>query len=264
MTTMNTKQDFLRLLNGDAEFKAEVRRIILTEELLNVPAILREMSERQNEMAERQSEMIKWQTEMSVWKDETSERQNEMSERQNEMAERQNEMSKWQTEMSVWKDEMSERQRRMQDDIGVIKGRMIEFNLEKRIVPLLSELLNLRNGIIVRGGPHNRAMSEFDEAIYDAYKKGVIDQRERTRINRTDTVVRATNGETGETVYSVVEASWVIDDNDVIRARRSAEVVAKIYPGAKAEAVVYGATINDRGRDAAERLGVIVSDTAPA
>lgn len=250
MTTMNTKQDFLRLLNGDAEFKAEVRRIILTEELLNVPAILREMAERQSEMAERQSEMAERQPQMAKW--------------QAEMSERQAQMIKWQAEMTERQTQMSERQRRMQDDLGEIKGQKIEFRLERRIVSILSDLLNQRNGIIIRGGHHNRAVSEFNEAIYDAYKKGVIDDRERNRIISTDMVVRATNRESGEIVYSVVEASWVIDDNDVIRAHRSAEVVAKIYPGAKAEAVVYGATINDRGRDAAERLGVIVSDNASA
>ena len=234
MTTVNTKREFLRLLRSDPEFKAEVRSLILTEELLNVPTILREMSERMSEMSERMSEM----------------------------SEQQGETVKWQSEMSVWKDEVTERQRRMQDDLGDIKGLKVEFRLERRIVSILSRLLNQRNGIIVRGGHHNSAVAEFEEAIYDARQNGVIDEREHVRINNTDVVVRATNRETRDTVYSVVEASWVIDDNDVIRARRSAEVVAKIYPDAKAVAVVYGMSINDRGRDAAEKFGVIVSDNA--
>ena len=269
MTTVNTKREFLRLLRSDPEFKAEVRSLILTEELLNVPTILREMSERMGEMSERQSEMSVWKDEMSVWKNEMSVWKNEMSERMDEMSERQDETARWQSEMSdwkdemsVWKDEMSERQRRIQDDLGVVKGRGIEFILERNIVSILSELLDQRNGTIVRGGYQTPAVYEFNNAIYDAYKSGAIDQRERIRVNRTDMIVRATNGETGETVYSAVEASWVIDDNDVIRARRSAEVLAKMYPDAKTEAVVYGMSINDRGRDAAERFGVIVSDNA--
>lgn len=146
---------------------------------------------------------------------------------------------------------------------SLLKQIRLELRMEKRIIFVLSDLLNQKDGIIVRGGPcpHSPAASEFNDAFRHAYKRGAIDKRESARIARGGLVVRGENRETGETVYAVADASWVIDDNAVIEAHRNAELVAKVYPDAKTEAVVYGTTINDRGRDAAERLGVVVYDS---
>ena len=139
----------------------------------------------------------------------------------------------------------------------------LEIRMEKRIIFILSDLLNQKDGIIVRCGPcpSSPAASEFNDAFRHAYKRGAIDKRESARIAGGGLVVRGTNRETGETVYAVADASWVIDEDAVIKAHRNAELVAKVYPDAKTEAVVYGTTINDGGRDAAERLGVVVYDS---
>ena len=144
---------------------------------------------------------------------------------------------------------------------SLLKQIRLELRMEKRIIFVLSDLLNQKDGMIVRGGPNSSAASEFNDAFRHAYKRGAIDKRESARIARGGLVVRGENRETGETVYAVADASWVIDDNAVIKAHRNAELVAKVYPDAETEAVVYGTTINDRGRDAAERLGVVVYDS---
>ena len=50
---MKLKSSFLRLLRTDPEFYEEVRRVILTDELLSLPALVREMAQAVRESTER-------------------------------------------------------------------------------------------------------------------------------------------------------------------------------------------------------------------
>ncbi len=116
--------------------------------------------------------------------------------------------------------------------------------------------------MIISGGPiPSPDASEFNEDVYDAHKRGAIDRQGWALIAREGLVVRGENRETGETFYVFAKSAWDIDEDVVSRARRGADVVARVYPDAKTEAVAFGMTINDRGRDAAERLGVHVYDS---
>jgi len=50
-------QDLLRLLEEHPEWRAELRRQILTDELLELPAIVRQLAERMDQLAERMDQL---------------------------------------------------------------------------------------------------------------------------------------------------------------------------------------------------------------
>ena len=198
MADINTQQDLLRLLRDDPEFKEEVRRIILTEELLNLAPRL---------------------------------------------------------------DRIEGTLLQITDLVGDVKGDTVELKIEKNIVPILSTRLELRRGSLVKGGAPTAASHEFEDAIYDAYEEGKVTQRERSRVNDTDAIVRAVSRISKRQVYVAVEASYAIDDEDVKRAHRTAEILGKVFTDADVMPVVYGKTIDSLASAAAEDLDVAVYQT---
>ena len=226
MADINTQQDLLRLLRDDSEFKEEVRRIILTEELLNVTPRLDRIEGTLLHLTNTVGELTNTVGELT----------NKMGELTNTVGE-------------------------LTDLLGDVKGDTVELKLEKSIVPILSTRLELRRGSLVKGGAPTAASHEFEDAIYDAYEEGKLTQRERNRVNDTDVIVRAVNRMSKCPVYVAVEASYAIDDEDVKRAHRTAEILARVFTDAEVVPVVYGKTIDSLASAAAEDLDVAVYQT---
>ena len=74
MTTIDNIEDFLRIVREDEGLRSAVRRELLTEELLELPARVASMSKTQDAMLETQNSMLKEladlrQTQNSMLKD---------------------------------------------------------------------------------------------------------------------------------------------------------------------------------------------------
>lgn len=234
MVAIETQRDFLRLLREDSEFKEEVRRLILTEELLNLPARVTAI---EGEVKEIRKELGG-----------VNRRLDSMDRRLDGMDGRM--------------DGMDRRMDRMSDDIGYLKGEAIESRMARKIVSTISTKLELRRGTLVKGGSDTSTPAhDFDDAIYDAFENGAITERERARVNDTDAVIRAMSRETGIRTYVAIEASFLIDDEDVERAHRTSEILSKVFPEDLTAAAVYGESINPDGSGMAEKLGVAVHFT---
>ena len=212
MADISTQQDLLRLLRDDPEFKEEIRRIILTEELLNLSPRLDRIEGTLLHLTNTVGELANTVGELT-------------------------------------------------DMVGGVKGDTIELKLEKNIVPILSTRLELRRGSLVKGGAPTAASHEFEDAIYDAHEEGKLTQRERSRVNDTDAIVRAVSRISKRQVYVAVEASYAIDDEDVRRAHRTAEILARVFSEADVMPVVYGKTIDSLASAKAEDLDVAVYQT---
>ena len=59
MTTIDNIEDFLRIVREDEGLRSAVRRELLTEELLELPARVASMSKTQDAMLETQNSMLK-------------------------------------------------------------------------------------------------------------------------------------------------------------------------------------------------------------
>ena len=86
--------------------------------------------------------------------------------------------------------------------------------------------------------------------IESASDKGVITEDEEARLTRTDMVIRSLRKSDGSRLWIAAEASGVIDQDDIERARQSASALKKVY-SEDAVPVVYGYSISERQREQA-------------
>ena len=91
----------------------------------------------------------------------------------------------------------------------------------------------------------------FVEMIESASDSGIITEVEEARLTRTDMVIRSLRKSDGSRLWIAAEASGVIDQDDIERARQSASALKKVY-GEDAVPVVYGYSISERQREHAE------------
>ena len=70
-------------------------------------------------------------------------------------------------------------------------------------------------------------------------------------------IVRSQRKSDGSTLWFAVEASGVIGEEDIVRAKQSSDVLKKIY-NQDAMPLVYGYQISDADRDLADELQVPV------
>ena len=150
---------------------------------------------------------------------------------------------------------VTERQGR---DISDLKGQMIELTIQGRILAFLSSRLNLRRATVVRGPALGRVAHDFEDAIEDASDGDAITANQRERIYSTDVIVRARRRETGETVYVPVEASFTIDYGDVDRAANTAIALRQVFPDVDIVPAVYGEGLTQGGSALAKGSGVSV------
>ena len=88
--------------------------------------------------------------------------------------------------------------------------------------------------------PPSRAETYVE--VKDAtFSKGTIDEIQAQRLELIDMVLRGKAAD-GDDVHVAVEASGVINDIDITRARQTAEILKEVY-GGKAIPVVYGYSI---------------------
>ena len=146
----------------------------------------------------------------------------------------------------------------LKNDMGYVKGKIVETSLQGRIISFLSSRLNLRRATIVRGPVRDGIAHEFEDAIEDASDRDEIAANQRERIYSTDVIVRARRRETGETVYVPVEASFTIDYSDVDRAANTAIALRQVFPGVDVAPAVYGEVITKGGATLANSASVSV------
>ena len=121
MVTINTTDDLLRLLDENPEFREAVRNMIMTRELIALPAVFAsfasEMRKFQSEMTDFQSETHSFQSEMREFQSETKDFQSEMREFQSETKDFQSEMREFQSETKDFQSEMREFQSEVRTEL---------------------------------------------------------------------------------------------------------------------------------------------------
>ena len=213
--------DMIRAMRENPEARDALRREILTEELLTLPQRLADLVA----VVTRQGQDIEaLKEDMSILKE----------------------------DVSVLKEDV----RVLKNDVGYLKGRSLEATLQGSIVPFLSDRLELRRGVVVRGPTLYAVSHAFEDEIEDASERGAISRDQRERVYGTDLIVRARSRATGETVFVAVEASFTIDDDDIDRAGKTADALRKVFPDVKVVPTVYGAAIARHDAALADQTGV--------
>ena len=231
---IETTDDFIRVLRGNEEFKAAARRELLTEDLLELPGEFREFRTHAEENFVSVGEFREFRT----YAEENFVSVNEFREFKEETK---------QNFVSVNKrfDGVDRSIRELTNSVNDLRGSSLEGRMSTRLRQRVARTLGLTRPQTIWLAEHyvqppSRAEA-FDSGEEQALESGQISVEEADRLTDTDMIMRAVASD-GETAYVAVEASGVIGDGDISRARHSADILKKLYD-AEAILAVYGLNI---------------------
>ena len=239
MVSINTSDDLIQVIRENPDFRATVRRELLTEELLEAPGRLQTLTTTVRDLVSDMRELQATVRELSAAVRElraTVEGHSTILEGQSATI------------------------RGLTDSMVQLRGDVLESKLTGRILPLIAREFDVRRVYpICSGGlpPMNPRMEEFERTLEEAADDGKITDDDETRLRVTDLIVRSQRRSDRSTLWFAIEASGVIDDYDITRAKHSADVLREIH-AQDAIPLVYGYQISDRYRDLANALQVSV------
>lgn len=219
--TVEEFRDLVRILEERPEWRVELRRLVLTDELLSLPeqvASLRAETER------RFQELI--------------EAQRRTEGRVAELAEAQRRVEGQVAELTIALHTLT-------NEVGELKGDSLERRYRERAPAYLARLVRRAQVL------STEALSFLLE---EAVERGELSEAEAEDVTWADLVVRGRRREDGAEVYVVVEVSWGVGPQDVERAVRKAALLAKV--GTPALPVVAGKRVTDKAAHLARTMKV--------
>jgi hypothetical protein len=188
--TVQDFHDLIGILEQHPEWRTELRRLVLTEELLSLPQIMHDLAEAQQRTEQRVEELAEAQ-------------------RRTEQHLADLVAAQWRTEQRIG---------RLQDDVGDLKGVVMEERYYRRASSYFSRLV--RRSQVISG-------NELTALLEEAVARGALSEEGADEIGWADVVVRGQRREDGTDLYLVVEVSWAVGTSDVERAVRRAALLAQ-------------------------------------
>ena len=151
-------------------------------------------------------------------------------------------------------DSLEKGQRRLENQVNALRGDALETKMPTRLCDMMSDSLDIRRLQIFWMARHQTPpmsrSEQFAQTLENAADRGIISDIQEGRLTRTDLIVRSVRESDGSRLWVAAEASGVIDQDDIERARQSALALSKIY-GEDAIPAVYGYRISDQQREQA-------------
>ena len=244
MTTMDTVEDFLRILRERPDVREAVRREILTEEVLALPQTVAEI-------AAMVRELVRVQAEHTA---RTESLETDVKGLKADVVEVKADVKGLKTDMVEVKSDIKD----LQTKVGGLIGSDLERRLPTLLPPLLSQRLDLRRTrLVYTPGLLSALDSTFMSSVEGAADEARIEDWQEDRLRVTDLILRARRKDGGAEVWIAVEASGTIGRSDIARASESAAALRAAFEE-DAVAVVVGYRIRDEDQARAEADGVTV------
>ena len=208
MTTINTIEDLIQILDEHPEWNEALRARMLSRELLNLPQAFAEFAER----TERRLAVL--ETTLAEFIASTNQRLAALEEGQARLEERQA--------------RLEEGQVRIENDMSPLKAAHAR-NGALRITRRIARIMNCRQVRLLEAGEVLDWLDIADTAG--------IPLNELESFENADVIIEAAHRETGETHYIAVEASYTANRRDTDRAIRNAGFISR-FTGQPAHAVV--------------------------
>ncbi len=186
--TVNDLNDLLRILREQPEWLAEVRRVVLTDELLKLPDLVRELVEAQRRTDERLAEF-------------------------QQRIERQ--IAEFQQRTDERFAQLAEAQRRTDDQIAEMKGTLLEMDYRAKVGAIFGGRLR-KPKVVDAGDMWDLLRGHLDETEIRQVVTSDLIVRGRLLPPQSE----------GE-VWLTVEVSSVVDQSDVTRATERAALLRK-------------------------------------
>ena len=250
--TIDDFQDLLRLLEQRPEWRAELRRQVLTDELLELPAIVRDLAEAQKRteahldaLTQRVDALTERVDALAVRVDALAQRVDALAEHVDALTQRVDALAVRVDAVAAQMAILADRLGGIGDRVGAVEGELLEWRYERRAAAYFSRLAR-RLRVVDR--------SVLANMLDDAIDSGRLSQEERDAIMEADLVLSGQRRQDGAEAYFVVEVSVGVGLNDVQRAAERAGLLAKL--DRQTVPVVAGNWVNDLAQAAAQGMGV--------
>jgi len=277
--TVEDYHDLVRLLWEHPEWREELRRLLLTSELLALPEMVKDLTKAQREterrlsalaeevrgLAKQVSILTQGQRRLTEQVRLLTEGQQQLREEQQRLTEQVRALTEGQqrlteqvrslTEGQQWLTEqvrsltegqqrLTERVDLLTDTVGRMKGTLLEMNYQRKASAYFGLLL--------------RRVKVVDLSSIDDVLTSALTSEELRDMLQIDLLVSGRLRHLPESpeVMLAVEISSVVDRNDVLRAVQRAKLLRKA--GYSAVPVVCGEEVTKGGRDYAEKQSVVL------
>ena len=243
--TVEEFRDLMRILEERPEWKAELRRLVLTDELLTLPELVRGLIEAQQRTEAHMATFEERLTALTEAQRRTEERLAVLVEAQQHMEERLAVLTDALQTLTARVDGLERGVRVLHDDASKLKGYALETRYHRHAPAYFAPLVRRT---------HVLHLEELQTLLEDAVERGQLAESEALDIILADVIVRGRRRADSAEVYLVVEVSWVVDPYDVERALRRSSLLSQV--GTPALAVVAGETVMEEAANLANRLQV--------
>lgn len=254
--TVEDVRDLVRLLDERPEWRAEIRRQVLSDEFLAVPEQIAELRLRTERIEEQIAEL---RLRMERVEAQIAELRLRMERIEEQIAEQRRDIQRLEEQIIEQRRETDRRFRQVEDqiaaltrtvdtltnDVGELKGDSLERRYREKAGAYFGRLLRRA---------HLLTDDELNEMLDDAVERGVLSEDESDEVTWADAVVRGRRRGDRAQVVAVAEVSWGVGVSDVERARRRADLVAKL--GFTTLPVVGGKAVTREAAELARQQGV--------
>jgi hypothetical protein len=228
-------QDLIRLLQERPEWRADLRRLVLSDELLALPELVRELVQAQQRTEGRVGRL---EESVESLRAETERRFQELATAQLTLTRRIDDLREAvQT--------LADRTYTLTTDVGELKGSDLERRYRERPFAYFQRLVRQA---------HTLSGDELTAMLDRAVTAGQLTEEDVDEIVWADAIVRGRRREDDQEVYLVVQASWGVGPYDVQRADKRAKLLAKA--GVTTLPVVAGMWVTPDGELAARAIKV--------
>jgi hypothetical protein len=289
--TVDDFHDLIRLIEARPEWRTELRRLVLTDELLAVPeqiAELRAHSEQQfaalaeaqqrtearmTALAEAQQRTEVHMTVLAEAQQRTEARMTVLADAQQHLEVRMTALVEAQQHLEVRMTTLTEAQQRTETHLATLTTQVTI--LTEQVTALTRTMQTLTDDVGELKGqslealyrsrghayfsrllrrPHVLTSDELTALIEDARDRGLLSEAETRELYETDLVVRGRRPEDGTEVFLIVEVSWGVGPHDVERAAQRALLFSRT--GIATMAVVAGKRVLPDAMALAQRTQV--------
>lgn len=230
MTTINTMQDLTRLLREHPEWRDELRRELLTDELLQLPQRFAEYTAstdaRLGDIDRRLDALTETVEKLVQYAEATDRRLDDIDRRLDALAETVGKLVQRAEAADRRLDRIERNLDRMSNDFRNFRWNYAESATVKEFVNIAIDLNDIKSLGIDETSAKIVTQDELlaMASAYGSENLSAIPKGDRQSFYRSDLVIK-TRLQDGDTCYIAVEASYTCDDRDIDRALTHAELI---------------------------------------
>jgi len=267
--TINDMPDLTRILINHPEWLAEVRRLVLTDELLNLPSLVRELAAIQQRGEQRMDRVEQAIAELTAAQQQTEQRVVELTAAQQQTEQRMERMESAITSLTAAQQiteqrlgELATAQHRtaqnveridntlkgVQNELRAVRGTALEQKYTQHAAGYFGKWIRRIQVILP-----NEMTPAFEDLLYNQLTHDEVQE-----ILRLDIILKGNLHHPSKypEIYLALEVSVTIEDHDIQRAQARAALLRKA--GLPAIPVVAGERLDEQADDLARSTPIVV------